>query len=142
MSTPPYATPETAEAAFYAAFRALDWEAMRQAWATTDDIACIHPGGPRLTGAVRVLTSWRQILSGGVRPTLELGNAIWIKEERLACSMLDEYLTPPGDPRSRAVVATTNVYRLTSHGWRMILRHASPLQEIKPQPPASRKVLH
>ena len=60
-----YPTPEDAETAFYEAFERSDLAGMMTVWAEDDDIVCIHPQGPRLTGFDAVRESWVQIFSGG-----------------------------------------------------------------------------
>ena len=60
-----FPTPEDAENAFYDAFERANIALMMAVWAETDDIVCIHPRGPRLTGFDAVRESWVQIFSGG-----------------------------------------------------------------------------
>ena len=43
-------SPEECEQAFYEALEAGDSEAVVDLWLEDDDVVCIHPGGPRLTG--------------------------------------------------------------------------------------------
>ena len=60
-----FPTPQDAEAAFYEAFMKRDLEAMMAVWADDDEIYCVHPRGPRLTGVAQVRESWRQIFASG-----------------------------------------------------------------------------
>src|SRR4051794_724027 len=59
-----YTTAQDAETAFYEALEKADLEAMMTVWADDEDVVCVHPGGPRLTGVAQVRESWRQIFSG------------------------------------------------------------------------------
>ena len=45
-----FPTPDDAESAFYDAFERADLAAMMVVWAEDDDVVCVHPPGPRLTG--------------------------------------------------------------------------------------------
>ncbi len=63
-----FTTPQDAEAAFYEAFEKGDLDAMMGVWADDDDILCVHPAGPRLSGVEQVREAWRQIFSGGTNP--------------------------------------------------------------------------
>ena len=61
-----FATPQEAEAAFYEAFVKRDLEGMMAVWADDDEVYCVHPRGPRVTGVAQVRESWRQVFAGGV----------------------------------------------------------------------------
>ncbi|WP_245334080.1 nuclear transport factor 2 family protein, partial [Bradyrhizobium guangdongense] len=50
-----------ANAAFYAAFSAGDFDEMQRMWADDDAISCIHPGWPAIIGRATVIGSWRDI---------------------------------------------------------------------------------
>lgn len=54
--------------AFYAAFAGRDIAAMNDAWSRRDDVTCIHPGWPPLTGRESVMKSWRSILHQPASP--------------------------------------------------------------------------
>ena len=48
---PPLASADDIEQQFYEALQQGDIERLMAAWSDDDDIACIHPGGPRVVGA-------------------------------------------------------------------------------------------
>ena len=52
-----------ANEAFYLAFAENDYSAMRSVWSQSEQIVCIHPGWPALTGREAVLESWKRILN-------------------------------------------------------------------------------
>ncbi|HXZ95937.1 MAG TPA: nuclear transport factor 2 family protein, partial [Burkholderiales bacterium] len=60
MKTSIFPTPQDAEAAFYEAFESADLDAMMAVWAEDEEVVCVHPSGPRLTGIAQVRESWRQ----------------------------------------------------------------------------------
>ena len=50
MTARNFPTAQDAENAFYEALERCDLEGMMAVWAEDEDIVCVHPGGPRLTG--------------------------------------------------------------------------------------------
>ncbi|QDL56291.1 YybH family protein [Rhodoferax aquaticus] len=137
-------SPDEIEAAFYEALQSADIERMMACWANEDEIACIHPGGPRVIGAGAIRAAFEAVFahSGAVSARPEsirrvdsLTSAVHHVLERV------EVLTPDG--LVHAFVLATNVYQKTPEGWRMVVHHASPgsqdeHHEIDPTP----QVLH
>lgn len=133
MPTPPkplqaalLATPDETEAQFYEALQSADLERLMSIWADEEDIACVHPGGPRLVGAHAIRAGFESLFANGsidariaqVR-RLTLGNTAVhhvLEEVRV--------LTEQG-PRSGYVLAT-HVFLKTPLGWRLLVHHASP----------------
>lgn len=126
---------EAAEAAFYEALQNADVEALMDVWGDDDDIVCVHPGGPRLVGAVAVRASFEQLLASGplhivperVVRQMMLGGAVHAVVERVLVREegVEPSWTREGEHNAVAVQAT-NVYAKTPEGWRMVLHHASP----------------
>ena len=69
-------TPDETEAQFYEALQRGDLDRVMAVWADDDDIACIHPSGPRLLGlhAIRagrpIVTDVEMIIAGLSSPRL------------------------------------------------------------------------
>jgi len=119
-------TPGAAESAFYAAFEALDGERMRELWAESADVSCVHPGGPLLTGRDAVVQSWVEIFDAADPPRMEYRVLRRRQAEDLAVHLVEEHIRASGSkPGAAAVVFATNVYTLTDRGWRLISHHAS-----------------
>ena len=124
--TPPLASPDDIEQQFYEALQAGDIERLMAVWSDDEEISCVHPGGPRVVGAVAIRSAFESIFANGAV------NAQPEKVRRLhthACavhSVLEhiQLMTAEG-PRSAWVVAT-NVYVITVQGWRLVSHHASP----------------
>src|SRR5882762_8915673 len=103
-----------------------DIERLMSVWSDDDEIACVHPGGGRLIGAVAIRASFEAIFSNGsvnaqpekVRRVLSLSSAVHSVLERV------EVMGSKG-PQSAWVIAT-NVYLKGALGWRMVAHHASP----------------
>lgn len=120
------ASPDDAEAQFYEALQRGDIEKLMAVWADDEDIACVHPGGPRVVGADAIRSAFEGMFANGaidaqpdkVRRIVMPGSAVHSVVERI------QVLTDEG-PRVAWVVAT-NVYVKTSVGWRLVVHHASP----------------
>lgn len=131
------------EAAFYDALQTGDIDRLMACWADEDDIVCIHPGGPRLVGAVAIRAAFEAMFAKGslrawperARKMQAVASAVHNVLERI------EVLSPVG--AGHAWVIATNVYYKTAQGWRMVAHHASPgtesdIQEASGNP----QVLH
>ena len=123
-----YPTPDEAETAFYEAFERADLAAMMTVWAETDAIVCVHPRGPRLVGFDAVRDSWIQIFAGGRRIRVRPTEVRRYDGNSVAVHTLVEAIGAPGERATQSVCAT-NVYELTDGGWRMVVHHATPLEE-------------
>jgi uncharacterized protein (TIGR02246 family) len=134
-----FPTAQDAENAFYEALERCDLDGMMAVWAEDEDIVCVHPAGPRLTGQDQVRESWAQIFSSGPRARVHITSQVAISGMMLAVHSVHENFTLEGQARRDAPplpVVATNVYLRTAAGWRMIVHHASPApaQAAQPQP--------
>jgi len=125
MSENRYATPQEAEDAFYAAFIKRDVNAMMSVWAEDEDIACIHPLSPMVTGVAAVRGSWENIFRHSPPMKFMITQTSRLEDANLAVHIVEEHIQVNNEP-THAPVLATHVYRLTDNGWRMILHHASP----------------
>jgi len=120
------ANPDEIESQFYEALQRGDIEKLMSVWSDDDDIACVHPGGPRFIGPGAIRASFESIFGNGVvnvqpekvRRVLSHSSAVHSVLERV------EVMSSDG-PQSAWVIAT-NVYVKGAQGWRMVVHHASP----------------
>jgi ketosteroid isomerase-like protein len=142
MSRAVFPTAQDAENAFYEALERCDLEGMMAVWAEDEEIVCVHPGGPRLTGQAQVRDSWAKIFAGGPRARLQVTQQVAISAMMLAVHSLHENFSVQDAPT--VPVLATNVYLRTAAGWRMIVHHASPAPAQPPAAPRSGapKMLH
>ena len=119
----------SANAAFYDAFQSCDVAKMKAVWSDSDDVTCVHPGHPLLSGADRVLNSWRALFaSAGGMPKLEAqrqrvvlrGSAAWV-----TCNE-----APEGEPSALEAI---NVFERRDGRWYMVHHQAGPV--FVQQPP-------
>lgn len=137
-----FATSEDAEQAFYEAIESGNLDALMAVWAEDDEIVCIHPNGLRLVGQSAIRDSWRAILSSNRKIHVHLDRAVRWQGLMLATHSVVETVYMDGEAAELAVTAT-NVFIRGAHGWRLLVHHASPLNEggenASERPP---KVLH
>jgi uncharacterized protein (TIGR02246 family) len=137
-----FATPQEAEAAFYEAFMKRDLEGMMAVWADDDEVYCIHPRGPRVTGVAQVRESWRQIFAGTQSVKFHVREQHLVQAMMVSVHSVYEQISVGEDERARACMITTNIYMRTERGWRMIAHHASPAPPVEPEQPRRAKTLH
>jgi ketosteroid isomerase-like protein len=125
-----FLTPQEAEAAFYEALERADLDAMMEVWSEDDEVSCIHPGGPRLTGYEQVRENWTQIFKSRQRLQVQLSDQVIVSGMMFSVHSLHETIlvrgAPGGAEGACSVVVTTNAYVRAASGWRMVLHHASP----------------
>jgi ketosteroid isomerase-like protein len=117
-----------ANRAFYAAFEALDLEAMRGVWSAVDPISCVHPGWEPIFGCAAVMESWAGIFRGTEAIEFALRDIRVSIFEGTAWVVLVEQIN--ARHRDRTLVAsalTTNVFVRGSKGWSLIHHHAGPV---------------
>ena len=108
MNSPLFDSAELAEMAFYRAFEANDLAAMMAVWDDAEDIVCIHPMGPALSGRGAVIDSWREILSGGVAMRFSLEKVQTYTANNLSIHLLNEHIDIASGNRV-APMAATNI---------------------------------
>ena len=138
-----FPTPQDAEAAFYDALTKGDLEAMMVVWGDDDEIYCVHPSGPRISGVAQVRESWRQIFAGGQTLSFQLRGQQYLHSMMLSAHSVYEHISVAGETRTRNPVITTNVYLRTERGWHMVAHHASPAPAMASEEPRrAAKTLH
>jgi ketosteroid isomerase-like protein len=137
---PIFATAVDAEAAFYEALERCDLEAMMAVWAEDEEIVCVFPSGPRLSGYSSVREAWRRLFEGGPRLHLAVSHQSVAQNPFSAVHSNLEELTVVGADRAGTVIVATNIYIRGPLGWRLIVHHASaaPPDSVGEVP----KVLH
>jgi len=135
----PPASPDDIEQQFYEALQQADIERLMAVWSDDDEIACVHPGGPRVIGHTAIRASFDAMFGQG---------AVDAQPERVrrvqthACavhSVLERVRVMSQEGPRDAWVIATNVYVKGAQGWRMVAHHASPgssqeVQEIADSP--------
>ena len=119
----------SANAAFYDAFQSCDVAKMKAVWSDSDDVTCVHPGHPLLSGADRVLNSWRALFaSAGGMPKLEAQRQRVVLRGAAAWVTCNE--APEGEPSALEAI---NVFERRDGRWYMVHHQAGPV--FVQQPP-------
>ena len=126
-----FATAADAENAFYLAIESVDLPAMMEVWADDDTVVCIHPGAPRIEGAALIRESWQDIFQCGPAMAFSLHKDRVFEDGYTAVHMVREEIAIDGEFVS--VMLSTNIYKKTDLGWRMMLHHSSPEPDLFPE---------
>ena len=111
---------------FYRAFQALDIAAMDEAWAHGNDVKCVHPGWPLLTGWDAVRESWRAIFENTEEMNFTIADLQVVVRGELGWVTCTENIL--SEVRGRVgvtAILATNVFARDDDGWRMVHHHAS-----------------
>lgn len=136
------ASPDDVEAQFYEALQQADLERLMAVWSDDDEIACVHPGGPRVSGPAAIRDSFATIFANGPIP-LQPQRVRRLHGSSCAVHHLVERVRIADAQGNRdAWVLATNVYVKTAMGWRMVAHHASPGSEPAEPPPGEARSLH
>ena len=124
------ASPDDVEAQFYEALQQADLAKLMAVWADDDEIACVHPGGPRISGHAAIRASFEAIFANGAIPLQPMGVR---RLHTLGCAvhhLVEQVTVVDAQGQRSALVLATNVYVKTPQGWRMVVHHASPGGEV------------
>ncbi|WP_405980079.1 nuclear transport factor 2 family protein [Streptomyces sp. NBC_00158] len=125
---------EEANTAFYAAMEQGDFDTLSALW-LEDEISCVHPGWPVLSGRGEVLRSYALIMSHTEYIQFFLTDTkVALIGDTALVTCTENILS--GGPAPEAgelgplvgqLVVATNVFRRTPQGWRLWSHHGSPV---------------
>ncbi len=119
-------SPDDIETQFYEALQRGDIDKLMAVWSDDDEIACVHPGGPRLIGAAAIRAGFEAIFgNGAVNAQPEQVRRVQSHSSAVH-NVLERVEVMGADGRQAAWVIATNVYIKGAQGWRMVAHHASP----------------
>ena len=120
---------EAANAELYRAFEEADVDAMEALWLDSDEVVCVHPGWPMLTGRGQVLRSWSAIMAGTAYIQFFLTDVVVrLAGDTAVVTCTENILTAVSvDEGTGAAVVATNVFQRTDAGWRLLVHHGSPV---------------
>ena len=124
--SPPLASADEIEQQFYDALQAGDIERLMAVWSDDEDISCVHPGGPRVTGVGAIRASFESIFANGtINARAERVRRLQTHDCAVHSVVEHIRLMTPEGPQAAWVLAT-NVYVKVALGWRLVSHHASP----------------
>jgi ketosteroid isomerase-like protein len=125
---------------FYAAFESGDLDAMDALWINGElasSVTCVHPGWPALRGRDEVMRSWAMIMANTTYIQFVLTDVeVAVGTDFAVLTCVENILTAAddeddGDGESAqfagAKGVATNLFRPTPQGWRLWVRHGSPV---------------
>ncbi|HVE23830.1 MAG TPA: nuclear transport factor 2 family protein [Sporichthya sp.] len=124
---------------FYAAFEAGDLDAMEAVWVDGDlaaSVTCVHPGWPVLRGRDEVMRSWAMIMANTTYIQFVLTDVeVEVGTDFAVLTCVENILTAAEDEDdggdesafAGAKGVATNVFRRRPEGWRLWVRHGSPV---------------
>ena len=113
-----------ANQAFYAAFEAIDMDAMSDVWEHSDRATCVHPGWGRLHGWAAISASFFALFQNGQSLQFILTNERVDIVDDLAWVSCDENIL---SEQVGGTVAALNLFARTGDEWRMIVHHGSSI---------------
>ncbi|GLF96071.1 nuclear transport factor 2 family protein [Streptomyces yaizuensis] len=125
---------EAANTAFYETMERGDFDTLSGLW-LDDEISCVHPGWPVLSGRGEVLRSYALIMANteyiqffltDVKVAVAGDTALVTCTENILSGGPAEAAGELGPLMGQLVVAT-NVFRRTPDGWRIWSHHGSPV---------------
>jgi ketosteroid isomerase-like protein len=122
------ATAEETEQAFYEALQQGDVDRLMSVWAEDEEVACVHPNGPRLVGPGAIRAAFETVLSNGGMAITPVSTR---RMETATCAVhhvLEKVQAVTSEGLQTAYVLATNVFVRSELGWRMVAHHASPGQ--------------
>lgn len=109
-----------ANAAFYQAMRAGDYEAMERLWTRRRPVSCTHPGRPMIQGRAAVMSSWRRILLRSRPVRIE-------PLEPVAVVCGGSALVLCREDVGAGQMMASNIFVQESGGWRMLSHQAAKI---------------
>ena len=117
---------EAANSRFYRAFEQLLIDEMDAVWAHSEDVKCVHPGWPLLTGWEAVRESWESIFTNTQEMRFTLSNVSAAVGGDLAwVTCTENILSDVGGRVSVTAILATNLFERDGPGWRLVHHHAS-----------------
>ena len=115
-----------ANGSFYEAFEALDLAAMDGVWAHGDDVKCVHPGWPLLTGWAAVRESWQAIFTNTEEMRFTISDVRVEAGRDLAwVTCTENILSDVGGRVGVTAILATNLFARVDSRWLLVHHHAS-----------------
>lgn len=102
---------------FYRAFAEGDFPAMTALWAERENLVCVHPGWPPVSGRADVLASWQGILANPPEPPVRTVDAQVYLLGEAAMVVCFETI-------GEIFLTATNVFLREGAAWRLVHHHA------------------
>ncbi|HEY3603531.1 MAG TPA: nuclear transport factor 2 family protein [Sporichthyaceae bacterium] len=123
----------------YAAFENADLDKMDALWARGElspSVSCVHPGWPLLRGREEVMRSWAMIMANTTYIQFVITDVeLSLAGDIAVLTCVENIITAADDSDAGGGLSSfegakgvaTNVFRRTGDGWRLWVRHGSPV---------------
>jgi ketosteroid isomerase-like protein len=129
---------EAVNQAFYTAIENADLDRMTEIWAEetgAEQVSCVHPGWPIVTGRAEVLRSWALIMANTPYIQFVLTDVNVMVHGDVAVLTCEENILTAGDEGDSSFAAgkvvASNTFVKTPEGWRLWLHHGSPVLQTE-----------
>jgi ketosteroid isomerase-like protein len=117
---------EEANARFYRAFEQLQITEMDAVWTHSEDVKCVHPGWPLLTGWTAVRASWEAIFASTAEMRFTLSDVRVVATADFGWVTCTENILSEAAGRVAVTsILAPNLSERAPDGWRLIHHHAS-----------------
>jgi len=124
--TEEHAAVRAANERFYRAFESLALSEMEPLWSHGDDVACIHPGWPKLTGWEAVRESWEAIFRNTLEMRFTLTDVhVTVREDMAWVLCTENILSEARGNLAVTSILATNIFERRGADWLMVHHHAS-----------------
>ena len=113
---------------FYNALEQGDMSLMEDIWLNDEEIKCVHPGWPLLTGWNEIKQSWERIFESGELSGVEVNDTfVEVNESSAWVNCIEKLSHVVGGQVIVTMAQTTNIFEKRDDRWFMVLHHASPM---------------
>jgi ketosteroid isomerase-like protein len=121
-----FETPQAAEDAFYDAIEDSDLNKLMATWAPGDDIFCLMPMRPAVTGRQAVQEQWEELFSSVSEVEITVSHMSWLETADMAVHLVQESVAFGTGGQPQPPIYAVNVYRRTTEGWQLVGHQNSP----------------
>jgi ketosteroid isomerase-like protein len=113
---------------FYRALEKGDMSLMEDIWLVDNNVKCIHPGWPLITGWDEIKESWEKIFEAGELSSVEIDDTfVEVGEKAAWVNCIEKLSHTIGEQVVITMAQTTNIFEKRDSRWYLVLHHASPM---------------
>jgi len=115
---------------FYDAIENQDIESLKNIWLFAEESSCVHPGWHRVKSFDSIISTWDAIFKSNTQMHFSLQDiSISVHSEIAVVNLTERVIFVLFDDVSEFKVNSTNIFKLSENGWKLMVHHASPILE-------------